>query len=367
MPSTTTTNMGLVVPTVGSEPGPTWASDLNADLGILDQHNHSSGQGVQINPNGLNINADLPLNSNNLTTIKTANFAALGSPLAGASPNLGCVYVAGNELIYNDEAGNIVPITNNGSVNAGAGSITGLPSGTASASYSGAGQTFTWQSATSTPANMDAGSFVFRNITANSKGLTLNPPNAMGADYSAVLPPANSSGSTVFLTYDTSNNIGLGPSVVTVSPSGSIIMYGGAAAPSGYLLCDGSAVSRSTYSALFSAIGSAYGIGDGSTTFNIPDFRGIFPRGVDNGAGNDPDASSRTAVNSGNSGDAVGSAQAGQIGAHTHTQIVGVTPDASGTVVLVSRDAFKSVSNISTVGGSQTNPINLYVNFIIKT
>jgi len=201
-----TTNMNLIVPTVGQEPGPDWATDINADLGILDQHDHSSGSGVQITPAGININTDFSINSHNLTTVKTVNFSNQSASLAGTAPNLGCVYVAGGELYYNDEAGNVVKITNSGNVNAGAGSITGLPSGTASASYSSG--TFVFQSATSTPANMDVGSLIIRNVTANSKGLTISPPNALGADYSLVMPPTNSAGSTVFLTYDTSNNIG---------------------------------------------------------------------------------------------------------------------------------------------------------------
>lgn len=66
----------------------------------------------------------------------------------------------------------------------------------------------------------------------------------------------------------------------SIVPSGTIIMYGGAAAPSGWLLCDGSAVSRDTYANLFTAISTTFGVGDGSTTFNVPDFRGIFPRGA---------------------------------------------------------------------------------------
>lgn len=57
-------------------------------------------------------------------------------------------------------------------------------------------------------------------------------------------------------------------------PAGSITAWGSATAPAGWLLCDGSAVSRSTYGALFAAIGTTYGAGDGSTTFNVPDLRG---------------------------------------------------------------------------------------------
>lgn len=62
-------------------------------------------------------------------------------------------------------------------------------------------------------------------------------------------------------------------------PSGSILAYGGSAAPSGFFICDGSAVSRTTYASLFSAIGTTYGVGDGATTFNIPDLRQRFPLG----------------------------------------------------------------------------------------
>lgn len=211
MSSTITPNMNLIVPGVGTEPGPTWGTDLNADLGILDQHNHSTGQGVPITPAGININADLPINGNNLTFVKTVNFQAQGSSLAGAAPNLGCVYVAGNELYYNDESGNVVAITKTGSVNAGAGSITGLPSGTASASYNAGSQTFVWQSATNTPANMDGGSFIFRDITANSHGVTLSAPPALASDLQLFWPPALPT-STSLVTLDTSGNIATFPS-----------------------------------------------------------------------------------------------------------------------------------------------------------
>lgn len=71
---------------------------------------------------------------------------------------------------------------------------------------------------------------------------------------------------------------------VTLAP-GLIVDYGGTSAPSGWLLCDGSAVSRSTYSALFSAIGTNYGAGNGSTTFNVPDFRGRSGVGTGTGSG----------------------------------------------------------------------------------
>lgn len=64
-------------------------------------------------------------------------------------------------------------------------------------------------------------------------------------------------------------------------PTGSGALWFAAVPPAGYLLCDGSAVSRATYSALFAVIGTTWGVGDGSTTFNLPNFKGRVPMGLD--------------------------------------------------------------------------------------
>ena len=72
----------------------------------------------------------------------------------------------------------------------------------------------------------------------------------------------------------------------TIDASAGIIkMFGGSTAPDGYLMCDGAAVSRTTYAALFAVIGTTYGAGDGSTTFNLPDLQGRFPLGAGSGDG----------------------------------------------------------------------------------
>jgi microcystin-dependent protein len=67
------------------------------------------------------------------------------------------------------------------------------------------------------------------------------------------------------------------------SPVGSIMAYAGSSAPDGWILAQGQAVSRTTYAKLFAAIGTTYGVGDGSTTFNLPDLRGRIVAGVDAG------------------------------------------------------------------------------------
>jgi microcystin-dependent protein len=74
-------------------------------------------------------------------------------------------------------------------------------------------------------------------------------------------------------------------------PRGTVLPFAGSTPPTGYLKCDGSAISRSTYSDLFDAIGTSFGAGNGSTTFNIPDLRGVSLRGLDDGRGFDSEPS----------------------------------------------------------------------------
>ena len=151
-------------------------------------------------------------------------------------------------------------------------------------------------------------------------------------------------------------------------PVGTILAYGASTLPSGYLACDGSAVSNaSTYADLFATIGTTWG-GDGTPNFNLPDFRGRFPRGWDNGAGNDPDAASRTALHvGGNSADNVGSYQADEFESHTHTEkfYEDINP---GQMLVPPGDNVGSITthNSGSAGGSETRPKNAYVHYIIK-
>jgi hypothetical protein len=137
-------------------------------------------------------------------------------------------------------------------------------------------------------------------------------------------------------------------------PIGSIIMHAGSTAPLGYFACDGGAVSRITYPLLFAAIGTTHGAGNGTTTFNLPDLRGEFVRGWDNGRGVD-------------SGRAFASAQSPQIGEHSHTfsrPINGGSGQPGGT------GGSLTVQNTSATGGtenaSETRPRNIALLFCIK-
>lgn len=225
-------NMNLPVPVVSEEPGPDYANDVNNCLGILDSHNHSFGSGVQITPSGLNINADLNINSNNLTSIRSSRYASQNSVLTNLS-DLNCTYVVLGDLYYNDGVGNNVRITQNGAVAGSPGSIANLTS-PASASYSPGTATFIWQSDANTPANMDMGSIIIRKIVANSNGITLSAPNSLSSDYTLTLP-AVLPGSTSYLTVDSSGNIsvaspvnqGIDQSSMAIRATGSTVGAGG--------------------------------------------------------------------------------------------------------------------------------------------
>jgi hypothetical protein len=201
-------NMSLVIPTPGVDPGPDYATNLQSSLTIIDQHNHSSGSGVQINPSGLNINASLPMNNNNLTLVQAIIYQSQSTSFPGSSPYLGCTYVAGNELYYNDLAGNVVKLTANGSVNS---TSSGIASGTATASFSGG--VLVVNSNTLTPANIQVASVLMGNNVASSNYLTWQPPSSLASNYSVTAPPSNTTAATVFMTYDASNNMGIGPAV----------------------------------------------------------------------------------------------------------------------------------------------------------
>jgi len=140
-------------------------------------------------------------------------------------------------------------------------------------------------------------------------------------------------------------------------PAGSIIQFAASSPPSGYLVCNGSAVSRVTYAALFAAVGTVWGVGDGSTTFNLPDLRGEFIRGWDNGRGIDPAR-------------AFASSQADELEAHVHSVSPPSCSSDGGSGLTVSGSTgSETITAYDTglTGGTETRPRNVAVVFLIKT
>jgi phage-related tail fiber protein len=143
--------------------------------------------------------------------------------------------------------------------------------------------------------------------------------------------------------------------VVEGIPAGSVITIAMNTAPTGYLKANGAAVSRSTYAALFSAIGTTFGAGNGSTTFNLPDLRGEFIRGWDDGRGVD-------------SGRAFGTAQSQEIQSHSHSvptngSSVSFNPNHVGN-----GNNFGNAGSVATssFGGAETRPRNIALLACIK-
>ena len=100
------------------------------------------------------------------------------------------------------------------------------------------------------------------------------------------------------------------------TPTGAILPYAGEMAPEGYLLCNGAEINRTTYASLFGVIGSTYGVGNGNTTFHLPDLRGRFPLGLDNMGGTSADVVTAAEADS----------LASSGGAETHTLTIDEMP-----------------------------------------
>lgn len=163
----------------------------------------------------------------------------------------------------------------------------------------------------------------------------------------------------------------------SIVPPGAIMAFAMAAIPAGYLKANGAAVSRVAFAALYAQIGTQYGAGDGTTTFNLPDLRGVFVRGLDEGRGSDP-------------GRTLGSLQGSQNASHTHTATsdvqgahshgmypillniatnqggghysVGPSPTAVGPVA----GAHNHTITVDASGGVESRPVNAAMIYCIK-
>lgn len=184
--------------------------------------------------------------------------------------------------------------------------------------------TLTAQSAFTT---VDNGRIVsFKAMTDNTAATTLNV-NAIGSKAVVKMTEAGEapltgaeiqSGGIYTAQYTTALDGGSGAwllmnPTLPLIPPGSMMDYAGTTAPGGWLLCYGQAISRTTFAALFAALSTTYGVGDGSTTFNVPDARGRVIAGKDDMGGTSADR--LTNQSGGVNGDTLG----GTGGAETHT------------------------------------------------
>ena len=132
-----------------------------------------------------------------------------------------------------------------------------------------------------------------------------------------------------------------------------------------WLRCNGQAVSRTDYPRLFAYLGEAYGNGDGSTTFNLPDYRGYTKRDTNDGAGVDPDAGSRTDRGDGTTGDAVGTKQQDELKSHLHSVAGNNSSGGSNTIFTKLNSNSGSPQNTNLTGGNETRMKNININTYI--
>lgn len=141
---------------------------------------------------------------------------------------------------------------------------------------------------------------------------------------------------------------------------GMIELFAGNAAPSGWLLCDGAAVSRTLYPALFTAIGTTFGAGDGTSTFNVPDLRGRVPIGAGTGAG----LTARTLAQQ--VGAETHQLTVPELPAHTHSNLglnIGTVASGAGSNAATSGGTTGTAG--SNVAHNNVQP-SLVVNYLIK-
>tara|TARA_Y100000592_G_scaffold72324_1_gene112525 strand:+ start:1563 stop:2696 length:1134 start_codon:yes stop_codon:yes gene_type:complete len=229
--------------------------------------------------------------------------------------------------------------------------------------------------------------------TSNSNFVAIRAPDNAASDITLTLPSSDGNANDV-LQSDGSGNLSFAALPQAV-PTGSVHMMATTTAPSGYLKCNGAAVSRTTYADLFAVIGTTHGAGDGSSTFNVPDLRGEFVRGWDDSRGVD-------------SGRSFGSSQSDANKQHNHTATStstispadhnhvfpgddnlifangqgGWTDRRTGTFnydaksqsgngrIYRTSDATLSVSTSTSVandGGSEARPRNVAMMYVIKT
>lgn len=196
--------------------------------------------------------------------------------------------------------------------------------------------------------------FSFGVVNAGSGTITIDPDGAETIDGAATLAIEPNQTTWVVTDGTVWRTVGLtsNPASDTLVPTGLVGAFARNSAPTGWLKANGALVSRTTYAALFAAIGTTFGAGDGTTTFALPDLRGEFIRGWDDSRGID-------------SGRVFGSAQAQAIQSHTHTA---PTYSSDGVSTLIRAGSSPQAGTLTTdaAGGPETRPRNIALLFCIK-
>lgn len=283
--------MNLNLPTVGAlgTLGPTWAQNINDAFSLVDSHDHSAGKGSTIPIGSILINSDLNMNLYNIVNVRS--YRMYNGPVLTDTADKTSIYASSGNLFYNNAAGFPVQITAGNGINLTSIGTIGGDYGTSTASviYTSISKLFTFTSSPGVASNMTCGPiFIYDPIIAGNY-IKLQVPSGLSSSFNVTLP-ASLPISTLPVSMDNLGNMSTGQilsaqiadlnvatnnladsSVTTIKiaasnvtrdklatteqiPTGTIIDFAGISAPTGWLLCDGSAVSRTTYAALYSVL-----------------------------------------------------------------------------------------------------------------
>ena len=414
----TTTNKGLAQPTYNSETNTWGTTSLNNNFGYLDQ---ALGGSTLLNATGLG-NTTVTLSQ---TQCRPATLAISGTPggivTYEVAAGIGGQWVVRNGVgdgyairLQSASGGTYVSVSAGDNLEASCdGSASGMVRNT-TAVANAAGST-TQVQFNSSGAMAGSANLTFNGTTLAVAGLTNSGNTVLGdaggdtltinSNAMAIPNTLNVGSNTLYLS-PSGTQVGIGTTTVgsdmltvagtiastsggfvfpdsttqttaVTAPAASMMVFAGASAPSGWLLCFGQAISRTTYATLFSAVSTTYGIGDGSTTFNLPDMRGRVAAGADNMGGSAAGRLTSTTMSpDGNTLSATGGTQThtlitAEMPAHTHSVPAQITSgvDIGGGGADLAAGLLNNGTSTSTGGGGAHLNVQptLVLNYIIKT
>ena len=358
---------------IQNDTGANVRSDINSNMAAIYSLNASSSEPSAANSVARMIWADETNNELKIRNGTNTSFITIGSL---NETNLGLATLASP--------------TFTGNVGVPAGTVSSLPirrsDDTNTGIYFSAADTLDIATAGTRRAHFDTNGITIRDRkalrlrdTSNSNFVAIQAPSDVSSDITLTLPNSDGDNGDV-LQSDGSGNLSF-TALPQAVPTGSVHLMATTTAPSGYLKCNGAAVSRTTYADLFAIIGTTWGAGDGSTTFNVPDLRGEFVRGWDDGKGTDSGrtfASSQSSANKQHNHSATSSVSDP---GHNHSvtaarKIGGFTDNGGEPDQRVTQQNFTTGSQFTGIsvstsigndGGSEARPRNIAMMYVVKT
>jgi microcystin-dependent protein len=360
MASSYSTSLKIELIGNGDQSG-TWGTTTNNNLGTIVEQAITGVQTITMS------NADYTLSNYNGVSDEARNAVLVATGTNSAIRQIICPLVNKLYVIYNNTSGGYA-ITIGGVT----GSVVTIPNGTTAQVYCDGTNFFSSQTGSAGNFNIN-GNLVVGGTTALTGALSATTGTFSGA-ISSVSPTFTGTPTAPTAAAGTNTTQLATTAFVQANnaPTGVLMMWPTASAPTGYLLCDGTAVSRTTYAALFSLVGVTFGSGDGSTTFNVPNYTNRMPYGTTVGATGGSVTTTISQANIPNYNLTVtdpGHAHSYTAPSLSPNNAAGSIPDYIRTTTGTTNTATTGITVASGGSGTAMTTISPYlgINFIIKT